>query len=60
MAHTRKVLRGIIEYLRDLFGETAYARYCDYVLKHGGCPLTPQEFFLWRHEEKYSRPGRCC
>ena len=48
------------EYLRKLFGEHAYARYCAFVLARGGQPMTAQEFYLWRERHKYSHPAHCC
>lgn len=60
MAQLKRLLRDTWEYLRELFGEDAYARYCAFVLARGGEPMTPREFYLWREQHKYSRPSRCC
>jgi uncharacterized short protein YbdD (DUF466 family) len=60
MAKLRQVLIEIWSVARELLGEQAYARYCRHVAVRGGCPLTPQEFYLSELERKYSRPSRCC
>jgi hypothetical protein len=60
VAPLEKVLRSIWEYLREVFGEKAYPRYRDYVLSHGGQPMTPRQFYLWREQHKHSCPNRCC
>ena len=60
MARFELVLRSVWEYLREVFGDKAYSRYHDHILAHGGEPMTPQEFYLWRVQHKYSCPARCC
>ncbi|HUU13182.1 MAG TPA: YbdD/YjiX family protein [Terriglobia bacterium] len=60
MTYMRKALRNIIDYLREVFGEKAYARYCDYVRSRGGQPMAAEEFYRLQLEAKYSRPNRCC
>jgi hypothetical protein len=60
VAQFEKALRSIWEYVREVFGENAYPRYCDYVLSHGGEPMTPRQFYLWHEERKHSCPNRCC
>ncbi|MBZ5542247.1 MAG: putative selenoprotein [Acidobacteriia bacterium] len=60
MAKVRRILIEIWSFGRELLGDNAYARYRDYVAARGGCPLTPQEFYLSELQRKYSRPSRCC
>jgi len=60
MAQLNHIARMAWDYLRELFGEKAYARYCDHVLAHGGRPMAAQEFYRLQLEAKYSRPNRCC
>jgi uncharacterized short protein YbdD (DUF466 family) len=60
MAELQNVLRALWDYLREVLGEKAYARYCDHVRARGGQPMTPREFYLWQQQHKYSRPSRCC
>jgi hypothetical protein len=58
-----KVLHLLIEiwrFARELVGDNAYTRYRQYIAARGGCPLTPQEFYLSELQRKYSRPSRCC
>jgi uncharacterized short protein YbdD (DUF466 family) len=60
MGQFAALLRCGWEYLREILGEKAYARYCDHVLAHGGRPMAAQEFYRLQLEAKYSRPNRCC
>jgi uncharacterized short protein YbdD (DUF466 family) len=48
--------------LGQILGEGEYARYCEYLrAKHPNWSLpTPEEFYVTRLNEKYSRPNRCC
>ena len=57
-----KHLKAIWRILRELSGETAYARYCAHLrARHPDEKVpTEREFFLARLEEKYTRPSRCC
>jgi uncharacterized short protein YbdD (DUF466 family) len=43
-------------------GEGEYARYCERLrTKHPErVPPSPEEFYVARLDEKYSRPSRCC
>jgi hypothetical protein len=60
MAKLRQFLVEIWGFARDLSGDNAYVRYRQYVQSRGGCPMTPQEFYLSELQRKYSRPHRCC
>jgi len=60
MAKVRKILIEVWGFARELMGENAYARYCDYVARWGGQPLGPREFYLSELQRKYFRPSRCC
>jgi len=60
MAKVRQILIEIWGLARELLGDNAYARYRQYVVARGRCPLTPQEFYLSELQRKYSRPSRCC
>ncbi len=54
------LFRTLVDFLREVLGEKAYARHCDYMRAHGGEPMTPEEFYLWQLRRKYSQPHRCC
>lgn len=60
MAKLCPILRVAWDYLRELFGEKAYTRYCDHVVARGGQPMALRDFYLWQQQQKYSRPCRCC
>ncbi len=60
MAQLQIVIRTFWELLREACGENDYDRYRARALAAGGEPMTPQVFYLWRNERKYSRPNRCC
>lgn len=60
MAQTRKLLRVVLEFMRELFGEKAYGHYCEHVSARGGRAMSAQEFYRSELERKYSRPCRCC
>ena len=60
MAKVWQILIEIWSFARELLGENAYARYREHIAARGGCPLTPQEFYLSELRRKYSRPSRCC
>lgn len=55
-------LNKIVNYLRELMGEGAYARHCEYLRRIGRSAAipTPQRFYLDSLEKKYSTPSRCC
>ncbi len=48
--------------LGQIMGEGEYARYCEHLRTHhpDRKPPTPEEFYVTRLKEKYSRPNRCC
>jgi hypothetical protein len=60
MAILRRILLGIWGVAREFVGDNAYTRYRQYIAARGGCPMTPQEFYLAELQRKYSRPSRCC
>ncbi len=49
-------------YLRHVTGDDAYERYVAHQnLAHAGeTPLTRQQFFKMRQDEKWSKVSRCC
>ena len=55
-------LQHLWGYLRQVTGDDAYERYLAHQnLAHAGePPLTPQEYFKRRQEEKWSKVSRCC
>ncbi len=57
-----KLLRKIGSFLKDVTGESDYARYCAHLReRHPERPVPSQkEFYLTRVNESYSRPNRCC
>jgi uncharacterized short protein YbdD (DUF466 family) len=57
-----KLLRKWWNLLGQVMGEGEYVRYCDHLrAKHPERALpTPDEFYISRLNEKYSRPNRCC
>ena len=54
------VFRQVWEVVRGVLGDNAYDRYTQSVLRRGGKPLKPEEFYLVQIRDKYSRPSRCC
>ncbi len=57
-----KLLRKWWNLLGQVMGEGEYLRYCEHIKsKHPEKVLqTPEEFYVSRLNEKYSRPNRCC
>ena len=54
-------LKALLNYLREIMGEGAYARYCEHLRRAGRNDVpTPQQFYLESLECRYSRPSRCC
>ncbi len=60
MARLRNLIKSVWEYLREVSGENDYARYCARVPADRGCPMSPEEFYVWKLRQKYSRISRCC
>jgi uncharacterized short protein YbdD (DUF466 family) len=58
----RQQLRRFWKYLRQVSGDDAYERYLAHHRQahEGETPLTRQQFFHWRQEDKWSRVSRCC
>lgn len=58
------ILRGVLDYVRDVVGESDYERYLDHHVRagHAGDPLTRKEWFRRRTLERYEGggPTRCC
>jgi len=55
-------LRNFWDYLRQVSGDDAYERYLVHRQQaHAGeAPLTRQQFFKKRQEEKWGKVSRCC
>lgn len=55
-------LRNFWKYLRQVSGDDAYERYIAHQKRaHPGVvPLTHQQFFKLRQNEKWSNVSRCC
>jgi uncharacterized short protein YbdD (DUF466 family) len=58
-------MRRLVKWWRmlgQIMGEGEYARYCEHIRsKHPDRTVpTPEEFYVSRLNEKYSRPNRCC
>lgn len=55
-------LRKIWQYLRQVSGDDAYERYLAHHRQaHAGePPMTQQQFFRKRQDEKWSKVSRCC
>jgi uncharacterized short protein YbdD (DUF466 family) len=53
-------VKALWSYLREVSGENDYGRYRARVADEGGDPVTRQQFYDQRLQEKYSRPNRCC
>ncbi len=55
-------LKGLWQYLRQVTGDDAYERYIAHRHIAHACepPLTRQEFFTRRQNEKWSKVSRCC
>ncbi len=60
MARFNRIVGTALDYLREILGEKAYARYCEHVRSRGGQPVPADEFYRQQLEAKYSRPNRCC
>ena len=55
-------LRKIWQYLRQVSGDDAYERYLAHHRQaHAGePPMTQEQFFRKRQDEKWSKISRCC
>jgi len=55
-------LRQAWQYLRQVTGDDAYERYVAHSRQAhpGETPLTRQQYFRKRQEEKWSKVSRCC
>ena len=59
----RVAARGVMGYLREVSGETAYERYVEHRRRaHPGDPvMSRRDFERWRMDERDANPGaRCC
>jgi uncharacterized short protein YbdD (DUF466 family) len=57
-----RILRNVIEYVRQVMGEDAYARYCRHLRANGSTTTVPtaQQFYLESLERRYKGVSRCC
>lgn len=55
-------LRKIWQYLRQVSGDDAYERYLAHHRQThpGEPPMTQEQFFRKRQDEKWSKVSRCC
>ena len=55
-------MRKLLNFIRQVLGEGAYERYCEYLRRNGRASEipTPQEFYLKSLTRRYSQPSRCC
>jgi uncharacterized short protein YbdD (DUF466 family) len=59
----RVAARGVVAYLREVSGETAYDRYVEHRRRvHPDDPvMSRRDFERWRMDQRDARPGtRCC
>ncbi len=62
-AAVRGAARGLVRYLREVSGETAYDRYVEHCGRaHPGEPLmNRRDYERWRMRDRDENPGaRCC
>lgn len=61
-AELKQRLKNLWHYLRQVTGDDAYERYVTHQkLAHAGeAPITRQQFFKQRQDEKWSKVSRCC
>ena len=59
MTELRNLMRVVWRYLREVSGESDYARYCIRARRLGLERMTPEAFYLSQLRRKYSRPSRC-
>jgi uncharacterized short protein YbdD (DUF466 family) len=57
-----KTLRTIVNYIRQVMGDDAYARYCRHLDATGRAAEAPtaKQFYLESLERKYKGVSRCC
>ena len=58
----KQLPKRLWRYLRQVTGDDAYERYVTHQKQaHAGeAPLTRQQFFKMRQDEKWSKVSRCC
>ena len=58
----KQLPKHLWHYLRQVTGDDAYERYIAHQkLSHAGeVPLSRQQFFKMRQDEKWSKVSRCC
>jgi uncharacterized short protein YbdD (DUF466 family) len=59
----RVAARGVVDYLREVSGETAYDRYVEHRRRvHPDDPvMSRRDYERWRMDQRDARPGtRCC
>jgi uncharacterized short protein YbdD (DUF466 family) len=58
----KQLPKHLWHYLRQVTGDDAYERYIEHQKQaHAGeVPLTRQQFFKVRQDEKWSKVSRCC
>ena len=56
------MLKKAMDYLRQVLGEGAYARYCEHLRRTGraGEIPTAKQFYIDSLEKRYSGVSRCC
>jgi len=54
------IVRVCWNYLREVSGENDYERYLKRVRNRGGDPMTAEQFYLAKLNQKHSRINRCC
>ena len=61
-AELKQRLKLLWHYLRQVTGDDAYERYITHqkIAHADGPPLTRQQFFKQRQDEKWSKVSRCC
>jgi uncharacterized short protein YbdD (DUF466 family) len=60
MHRLKTALRQIWQFVREMAGEDAYARFCSRAATRGEPIPSQTEFYLSELERKHSRPNRCC
>lgn len=62
LLQVRARIGALWRYLRRVSGDDAYERYVEHLRSchPDATPLSAGDFYRRRHEEKWSRPSRCC